>query len=280
MTVQGDRRRAVNREIEDGAALPGSSFFVFTGGASRAGACPHWHESVPCGRGYWHSAYWIEREAGVKKALIVWGGWDGHEPKQVAEILEGFLSKNGFDVEVSDTLDAFLDEEKLKRLDLIVPEWTMGTIKKEQLQPLLAAVKSGVGLGGVHGGMGDSFRNECEYQWMVGGQWVAHPGNDTITYEVNIIDHDHEITKGLKDFKVTSEQYYMHVDPSNYVLATTTFQPSDILAVPCVMPVAWTRHYGKGRVYYCSLGHVAKTAREPGPLGLITRGLLWASKKD
>ena len=71
-------------------------------------------------------------------------------------------------------------------LSLVVPIWTMGTITKEQEAGLLAAVKSGVGIAGWHGGMGDSFRNNTEYQWMVGGQWVAHPGN-MIDYEVNII---------------------------------------------------------------------------------------------
>jgi len=216
----------------------------------------------------------------MKKALIVWGGWDGHEPKQVAEIFRNALAERGFDVEVSNTLDAFLDEARLTSLDLIIPEWTMGAIKREQLRPLLAAVQSGVGIAGVHGGMGDSFRQECDYQWMVGGQWVAHPGGDTVTYDVQIVDKKHPVTKGLKDFKVTSEQYYMHVDPSNHALATTTFEPSDILAVPCVMPVAWTRRYGRGRVFYSSLGHVAKTAAQPEVLKLVTQGFLWASEKD
>ena len=209
----------------------------------------------------------------MKKALIVWGGWDGHEPKQVAEIFEDFLKKNGFEVEMSNTLDSYLDADKLSKLDLIVPEWTMGTIKREQLQGLLQAVETGVGIAGVHGGMADSFRQECDYQYMVGGQWVAHPGGAGVTYAVHIADKKHPITKGLKDFTVTSEQYFMHVDPGNHVLATTDF--GDI-----VMPVAWTKLWGKGRVYYCSLGHVAKTALEPGPYALITRGLLWASERD
>jgi type 1 glutamine amidotransferase len=130
-----------------------------------------------------------------KKALIVWGGWDGHEPQQVAEIFEKALTEKGFSVEVSDTLDAYTDEAKLMSLDLIVPVWTMSKISKEQLNPLLAAVKSGVGIGGCHGGMCDSFREATEYQFMTGGQWVAHPGNDGIEYTVEITDPDHFITK-------------------------------------------------------------------------------------
>ena len=187
----------------------------------------------------------------MKKALIVRGGWTGHEPFQVGDILAGALRENGFEVEISETLDAFKNSENLKGLDLIVPIWTMGSIAREQLQPLLEAVKSGVGIAGVHGGMGDAFRQETEYQYMVGGQWVAHPGGDGVSYTVRIEDQEDPITKGLTDFEVKSEKYYMHVDPAIKVLATTDFDGVKI-------PITWTKHYGKGRVFYCSLGHVAQ----------------------
>jgi type 1 glutamine amidotransferase len=219
----------------------------------------------------------------ARKALIVWGGWSGHEPQQVAEICDEVLQQHGFETEVSDTLDAFLDGEKLKSLDLIVPVWTMGSIKGEQLNPVCAAVKSGVGIGGCHGGMCDSFRNDTEWQFMTGGQWVAHPGNAGVTYTVKITDPNHFITEGTPDFQVTSEQYYMHTDPANRVLATTRF-PSPGADGPHVtngdveMPVVWTKMYGQGRVFYSSLGHVAATVRESDPLRLLTRGLLWAAK--
>ena len=111
------------------------------------------------------------------KALIVWGGWDGHEPKEVAEIFRDLLAKEKFDVEVSDTLDAFVDAGRVKSMNLIVPVWTMGKISPEQLKPVLAAVEAGVGIAGCHGGMCDSFRETTEWQFMTGGQWVAHPGN-------------------------------------------------------------------------------------------------------
>jgi len=208
----------------------------------------------------------------MKRALIVQGGWQGHEPKQVSEVLARALRENGFEVEVSDTLDSFKDEERLRSLDLIVPEWTMGTIEREQLPPLLAAVRSGVGIAGVHGGMGDAFRYETEYQYMVGGQWVAHPGGDGVEYEVHIEDVPSPITEGLDDFSVCSEHYYMHVDPGNQVLATTRF--GDV-----IMPVAWTKMYGRGRVFYCSLGHVAQVFDQaPEILTLVTRGMLWAAE--
>lgn len=209
----------------------------------------------------------------MKTALIVQGGWDGHEPKQVSEVLAKALRKHAFKVEVSDTLDAFRDQAKLRQLDLIVPIWTAGSITGEQLTPLLEAVKSGTGIAGVHGGMGDAFREQPEYQFMVGGQWVAHPGGGGVTYPVHIEDVPSPVTAGLSDFSVTSEQYYMHVDPGNTVLCTTRF--GDV-----VMPVTWTKRYGKGRVFYCSLGHDARVAAQPEVLTMVTRGMLWAAERE
>jgi type 1 glutamine amidotransferase len=218
----------------------------------------------------------------AKKALIVWGGWDGHSPKEVAEIFRKVLVEEKFDVELSDSLDSFNDEAKLKSLNLIVPNWTCGQLKPEQQSALCAAVRSGVGIGGAHGGMCDAFRNSCEYQFMTGGQWVAHPGNDRVTYAVNIRDHEHPITRGIKDFNVTSEQYYMHVDPGLQVLATTKFPTpgGDGPHLPngeIIMPVVWTKMYGKGRVFYDSLGHSPNVVEIRENLEIMRRGFNWAA---
>jgi type 1 glutamine amidotransferase len=214
----------------------------------------------------------------AKKALMVWGGWDGHEPKQCVDIFAPWLRDQGYEVEVSDTLDIYLNAEKMKSLSLVVPVWTMGTITREQEKGLLDAIASGVGIAGWHGGMGDSFRNNTDYQFMVGGQWVAHPGG-VIDYEVNIVRHDDPIVAGLRDFKMHSEQYYMHVDPSNEVLATTTFGGEYAPWIKgTVMPVVWKRMWGKGRVFYCSLGHVAKDFNVPEACTIVQRGMLWASQ--
>jgi type 1 glutamine amidotransferase len=214
----------------------------------------------------------------MKRALIVWGGWEGHEPKQRADIFAPWLQSQGYEVIVSNTLDTYTDKELMQSLNLIVPIWTMGTITPEQEAGLLDAVRSGVGIAGWHGGMGDSFRNNTEYQFMVGGQWVAHPGN-IIDYEVNIIKPEDPIVAGLSDFKMHSEQYYMHVDPSNEVLATTTFSGEYCEWIAgTVMPVVWKRRYGKGRVFYSSLGHVAKDFEVPEALEIMKRGMLWASR--
>lgn len=211
----------------------------------------------------------------MKKALIVWGGWDGHEPEGMAKLLGESLRQRDFDVTIADTLDAFKTYD-LTEFDLLVPIWTMGKIEKDQLQPVLAAVKEhGVGIGGVHGGMCDAFRLETEWQWMTGGQWVAHPGNDGVEYTVEMNPTESSpITEGMSTLNIKSEQYYMHVDPAIRVLATTTFPDGT------VMPVVWTKMYGKGRVFYCSLGHHVDVIEPPDVLEMVTRGLVWASEKE
>ncbi len=213
-----------------------------------------------------------------KKALIVFGGWDGHDPKETSALFAGLLEDAGLDVTLSETLDSFLDVDLMGSLDLVVPVYTMSTITKEQEKGLLDAVRDGgVNLGGWHGGAADAFRNNTEYQFMVGGQWVAHPGN-IIDYRVNIIDHDNPITAGIEDFDMHSEQYYMHTDPSNNVMATTTFNGDHAPWIDgTVMPVIWTRHYGKGRVFYSSLGHVIGDFDVPEARETVRRGLLWSA---
>jgi len=213
-----------------------------------------------------------------KKALFIWGGWEGHEPKQCVDIFAPWLAEQGFDVEISNTLDSYLDAQKMKSLDLIVQVVTMATITAEQEKGLLEAIKSGVGMAGWHGGMADAFRSNVEYEFMVGGQWVAHPGG-VIDYEVNIMNHEDPITKGLTDFKMHSEQYYMQVDPINDVLATTTFSGQYAPWIKGVaMPVVWKKMYGKGRIFYTSLGHVSADFNVPQAREIVKRGLLWAAR--
>jgi type 1 glutamine amidotransferase len=201
-------------------------------------------------------------EKKMREALIVWGGWSGHEPEQCAVIIKSMLEEDGFKVYVENTTEAFADPT-IHDLSLIVPIFTMSKIEKEELSNLTAAVAGGVGLGGYHGGMGDAFRDAVDYQFMVGGQWVAHPGN-VIDYRVDVTRSDDPIMEGIESFPYTSEQYYMHVDPSNEVLATTTFTGEHAYWIDGVtMPVVWKRKHGKGRVFYSSLGHVSKEFEVP-----------------
>ncbi|MEI7025097.1 ThuA domain-containing protein [Paenibacillus sp. y28] len=217
----------------------------------------------------------------MKRALIVWGGWAGHEPEQVAAIFADVLRNEQFEVEVANTLDVFGDAEKLLGLDLIVPVWTMGEITKEQAANVSAAVQAGTGIAGCHGGMCDAFRTNVDWQFMTGGQWVAHPGNDGVEYTVNIKHSSSPLVEGLQDFQVTSEQYYLHVDPAVEVLATTRFPVASgphALNKAVDMPVVWTKRWGVGRVYYCALGHHADIVDMPEVKELLRRGLVWAAE--
>lgn len=215
-----------------------------------------------------------------RRALVVWGGWPGHEPDKVARRFERLLKADGFAVDVADALDAFKNAADYA---LVVPIWTMGTIADEQVNPLLTAVRDGgVGLAGCHGGMCDAFRGHTEWQFMTGGQWVSHPGNDGVPYVVRVPPSDHELARGLGDFEVRSEQYYLHVDPAVKVWATTRFPVADgphVSNGQVDMPVVWTKLYGAGRVFYNALGHAdavfddAPTAEE-----FMRRGFRWAAR--
>ena len=219
-----------------------------------------------------------------KRALIVWGGWDGHEPEQVAGLFNEILTAEGFQVQVSDTLDTFADPAAMHNLNLIVPIVTMSTISPEQRDPVLRAVaEEGVGLAGCHGGMCDAFRADTEWQFMTGSQWVAHPGNDGVHYRMKInTELAHPITEGLSDFDVVSEQYYLHVDPGVRVLAYTEF-PTPGADGPhtdnsCKMPQVYTKMYGQGRVFYNALGHNLAVFEGTEARELMRRGFLWAAK--
>jgi len=209
--------------------------------------------------------------------MIVWGGWMGHEPDQAAKIVSDMLTEHGFKVRVETSTKAFADPA-IADLSLIVPIITMAKIEKDELANLTGAVREGVGLAGFHGGMCDAFREAVDYQFMTGGQWVAHPGN-VIDFRVNIVKPDDPVTKGMGDFDYHSEQYYMHVDPSNEVLATTTFTGEHAPWIDgVVMPVAWKRRHGQGRVFYSALGHVASEFQVPQMRMLLERGMLWAAR--
>lgn len=212
-----------------------------------------------------------------RKILYTWGGWDGHEPKQSVDLFIPWLESEGATVDVHDNLDCYADAEYMNDVDLVIQIFTMSEISKEQEKGLLNAVRNGMGIAGWHGGLCDSFRQNVEYQFMSGGQWVAHPGG-VIPYSVQIKDQEDPVTKGLNEFHMVSEQYYMHVDPNMKVLATTTFSDEHADWIDgCTMPVVWKKLYGKGRVFYSSLGHVMKDFEVPEALEIQKRGIRWAS---
>ncbi|HEY3380657.1 MAG TPA: ThuA domain-containing protein [Vicinamibacterales bacterium] len=216
-----------------------------------------------------------------KKVLIVWGGWEGHEPKQCVDLFAPWLAEQGFDVEISHSLDSYSDAAKMKGLALIVQAVTMGQLAAEQQKGLLDAVRGGVGIAGWHGGLADSFRANPDYQFMIGGAWAAHPGG-IVDFAVNVTKRQDPIVKGLADFRMHSEQYYMLVDPNVEVVATTTFGGKAAEAAPwitgAVMPVVWKKLYGQGRVFNTTLGHSAADFNVPEAREIVKRGLLWAAR--
>lgn len=213
-----------------------------------------------------------------RKVLFVYGGWDGHEPGKYKEYLGTWLESEGAKVTFSDSLEIYTDESVMSEIDLVLQIYTMSQITNEQEKGLLAAIQSGVGLAGWHGGLCDAFRTNVDYQFMTGGQWVAHPGG-VIGYRVNVTDHDDEITAGLNDFDMQSEQYYMHIDPNVKVLATTRFNGEINSWIDgCVIPVTWKKMFGKGRVFYTSVGHnLQHITSVPDAIEMLKRGIRWAS---
>lgn len=208
----------------------------------------------------------------MKRALIISGGWEGHHPQEITGIFKLMLTEQGYEVDVSQSISTFHTEYDLKDYQIIIPNWTMGEIPAEALAALLHAIKEGAGAAGIHGGMGDAFRNETEYQFMAGGQFVAHPGGQDVEYIVGIKDREHCITKDISDFKVRSELYYMHIDPAIHILAATEFDQIQ-------MPVAWTKTYGKGKVFYCSIGHKPEDIKIEDCYKLVKNGILWAASE-
>jgi uncharacterized protein len=213
----------------------------------------------------------------TRKAMIVWGGWAGHDPDLCASMIRGWLVKDGFNVRIETKTEAFLDPS-IKDLSLIIPIYTMSSITKPEATALCDAVKGGVGLAGHHGGMGDAFRDSVDYQFMCGGQWVAHPGN-IIDYTVDVTKPNDPIMKGIESFEHRSEQYYMHVDPGVEVLATTTFSGEHApWTKGVVMPQVWKKMFGAGRVFYSALGHRAYELDVPEIQSIMIRGMSWAAR--
>jgi len=218
----------------------------------------------------------------MRKALIIQGGWDGHEPQLTSKRFGALLEKNGFSVDIQSDLACLGNLDALLELDLIVACWTMGAIEREYTQNVAKAVGAGVGLAGCHGGMCDAFRQDTEWQFITGGQWVSHPGGDGVEYMVNICKGSSPITEGMEDFPVSSEHYYLHVDPAIEVLATTRFPTVSYYHIsnkPVDMPVAWTKFWGNGRVFYTSLGHHDDVFdKSPSAEVMMERGMLWAAE--
>lgn len=213
-----------------------------------------------------------------KKILVVYGGWEGHQPEKFAKKIAAWLQEHNAAVTESANSKIYEDGKALKKYDLIIQHITMDKLSPAAAKGLMEAVKSGTGIAGCHGGLGDSFRNNTDFQYMVGGQFVSHPGG-SITHQINIIDKEDPITMGISNFELKTEQYYMHVDPNIKVLATTPFSGKhDSWIENAVVPVVWKKYYGKGRVFYTSIGHSPDLYEIDAVWKIITRGVYWAAQ--
>jgi len=214
---------------------------------------------------------------GVKNALILQGGWEGHDPEGFSRFFVDRLKAHGLSVEVATTLSVLDDPEFPKQFDLIVPNWTMGALEKERRANLCAAVRGGVGLGGCHGGMGDAFRGATDYEWMVGGHFVGHP--HVGPYTVTVRDRSHPAMREMpEEFEYVSEQYYLLVDPVVEVLADTVYHHE---GREVSMPVVWTKSWGAGRIFYSALGHQPSEFEDhPHVADMTIKGLLWAAENS
>ena len=228
-----------------------------------------------------------------KTALVVRGGWDGHQPVEATELFIPFLEQHGFTVRVEESPAVYADADVMAGVDLIVQANTMNTIEKEEFEGLRAAVESGTGLAGWHGGIADSYRNNSDYLQMIGGQFASHPGKhpDERTGEQsdNYMPHriemtsaaaEHPITQGIADFELVTEQYWVLHDDYNDVLATTTqaVRPWDPWNRPVTSPAIWTRQWGAGRIFVSTPGHRVEILQDTNVRTIIERGLLWAAR--
>jgi type 1 glutamine amidotransferase len=213
----------------------------------------------------------------MRKAIVVWGGWKGHEPEECASVVGDMLRRDGFSTEVTGDLGIFSSPD-ISKADLLVPIITGEKLEKAHADALVEAVRGGLGLGGPHGALATSFKESAPFRYVSGVTWVSHPGN-IIDFRVNITRQNDPVVEGIPDFDYRSEQYYLHYDPTVEVLATTTFSGEhDEAARNVVMPVVFKRYFGQGRVFYSALGHVAAEYDHAHMREILRRGLLWAAR--
>ncbi|MHA4854589.1 ThuA domain-containing protein [Rhodococcus sp. MSC1_016] len=218
----------------------------------------------------------------MTKVLYLYGGWPGHHPYAMADWTRELINELGYGLEESQ--DIFTLDRDLTGYDLILLGWnnalTTDDLTDSQEDHLLGAVEAGTGVAAWHGAAA-AFRSSLRYHLMLGGDFLAHPAGEGFPqpYEVNIIDRDHEVSRGVNNFPVASEQYYMHVDPNNTVLAETTFSGEHFHWLEGRRsPVAWVRQWGLGRVFYHSIGHVPDDLAGADARRLTKQGIEWATR--
>ena len=204
-----------------------------------------------------------------KIRTLLFGGGEIHDWRACTDAAEAALAEAGQvdGTRVNEDLDC-LTAPNLDPYEVIVFYYTIGEITGPQRDGLLSFVASGKGYVGIHSA-GDSFRECPEYRAMVGGWFVTHPHYRD--YQVSVLDAEHPITEGLDEFMVRDEQYITDYDPRNHVLATALYQG-------IARPVAWTKPWGNGRVFYLALGHDGPACQNSHFRTLLQRGTVWAAR--
>jgi uncharacterized protein len=236
----------------------------------------------------------IERpETPERHALVVRGGWSGHQPVETTELFVPFLQRHGFLVRIEESPEVYADLDYMPTVDLIVQSMSRSRIEMNQFLGLQAAVEAGAGMAGWHGGIVASYPNTAQYLHMIGAQFVEHPGkhpdertgeqsDSYVAHTVNITElgRQHPITRDIADFDLVTEQYWVLHDDYLDVLATTTqaVRPWDPWHRPVTSPVIWTRQWGKGRIFVCTPGHKVDILQDPNVRMIVERGLLWAAR--
>jgi type 1 glutamine amidotransferase len=211
----------------------------------------------------------------MKRALIVWGGLELHQPKRGAELVGGWLQEAGFAVSLSN------DYEELGEAadyDLVMPQVTGGELSTDASIAFCAAVETGVGVAAFHHGLATSFPGNAQLRFVSGSTFASHPG-DVVSYQIEPLETGDPVMAGISTFTHTSEQYYLHVDPSVEVLATTTFSGEHAWWKKGVtMPVVFKSRFGEGRLFYSALGHQPQELANPLIATILKRGMAWASR--
>lgn len=231
----------------------------------------------------------------TRNALVVRGGWEGHHPVEATDLFIPFLERSGFRVRIEDSNEVYADPDAMEQVHLILQCVTMSDISREAFLGLRSAVERGAGLAGWHGGIADSYRNNADYLQLVGGQFATHPSKHPdecsqseadnflpYTVELTAEGRAHEITAGLEDFPLHTEQYWVLHDDLIDVLATTTHpvQPYHPWHRPITSPAVWTRLWGAGRIFVATPGHSLDVLRDPTVRTIIERGMLWATATE
>ncbi len=177
------------------------------------------------------------------------------------EIMKKIAEKSGaFEVTITDDVSPFT-AEGLKPYDAVM-FYTTGELPMtdDQKKAFVNFIRSGHGFIGVHSAT-DTFYLWEDYHDLIGGYFNGHPWHQQLT--VDVADPNHKIVAFLgKSIQLNDELYQIDdFDPrTSHVLLKLDPGSVDIKKQGSRpkyygWPVAWTRMDGKGRMFYCSLGH-------------------------